>query len=205
MGRNGTPTVRSVHAATPGADWKPRRVIIFTEYGDTFRYLREQLTAAFEGTERGDERILSLTGGLGDEGRAAIQRAFNGNLDEHPVRVLLATDAAREGINLQGHCSDLFHYDVPWNPSRLEQRNGRIDRALQPEKKVRCGYFLYTQRAEDAVLGDARLDHLPLRLGRHEPSQSRPRPRACSRWCSTRRLIHPGRHPQIPTRRLPLS
>ncbi len=137
---------------SPGADWKRRRVIIFTEYGDTLRYLKEQLTAAFEGTERGDERILSLTGGLGDEGRAAIQRAFNGDLEEHPVRVLLATDAAREGINLQGHCSDLFHYDVPWNPSRLEQRNGRIDRALQPEKKVRCGYFLYTQRAEDAVL-----------------------------------------------------
>ncbi len=135
-----------------GADWKPRRVIIFTEYGDTLGYLKEQLTAAFEGTERGDERILTLRGGMGDEGRAAVQRAFNGDLEEHPVRVLLATDAAREGINLQGHCADLFHFDVPWNPSRLEQRNGRIDRALQPEKTVRCGYFLYTQRVEDAVL-----------------------------------------------------
>lgn len=137
---------------TRGAAWKPRRVIIFTEYGDTLRYLKEQLTAAFEGTHRGDERILTLTGGLGDEKRAEIQDAFNGSLDAFPVRVLLATDAAREGINLQGHCADLFHFDVPWNPSRLEQRNGRIDRALQPEPVVRCGYFVYSQRAEDAIL-----------------------------------------------------
>jgi ERCC4-related helicase len=135
-----------------GAKWKPRRLIIFTEYGDTLRYLKEQLTAAFEGTQRGDERILTMTGGIGDTRRAEVQDAFNGDLDEFPVRILLATDAAREGINLQGHCADLFHYDVPWNPSRLEQRNGRIDRALQPEPEVRCGYFVYEQRAEDAVL-----------------------------------------------------
>ncbi|NBD12652.1 DISARM system SNF2-like helicase DrmD [Corallococcus silvisoli] len=137
---------------TRGAAWKPRRVILFTEYGDTLRYLKEQLTAAFEGTQRGDERILTLTGGLDDAKRAEVQAAFNGPLDEFPVRFLLATDAAREGINLQGHCADLFHFDVPWNPSRMEQRNGRIDRALQPEPVVRCGYFVYAQRAEDAVL-----------------------------------------------------
>lgn len=136
----------------PGAGWKPRRVIIFTEYGDTLRYLRQQLSAAFEGTERGDERILTFTGGLGDARRAEVQAAFNAHPDEHPVRVLLATDAAREGINLQGHCADLFHYDVPWNPSRLEQRNGRIDRTLQPSPEVRCHYFVYTQRTEDEVL-----------------------------------------------------
>lgn len=136
----------------PRAKWKPTRVIIFTEYGDTLRYLHQQLTAAFEGTDRGDERILTLTGGLGDARRAEVQEAFNSAPDEHPVRVLLATDAAREGINLQGHCADLFHYDVPWNPSRLEQRNGRIDRTLQPAPEVRCHYFVYAQRAEDEVL-----------------------------------------------------
>ncbi|WP_225888703.1 DISARM system SNF2-like helicase DrmD [Myxococcus xanthus] len=137
---------------TRGAAWKPRRVILFTEYGDTLRYLKEQLTAAFEGTHRGDERILTLTGGIDDVRRAEVQAAFNGSMEEFPVRVLLATDAAREGINLQGHCADLFHIDVPWNPSRMEQRNGRIDRALQPASTVRCGYFVYGQRAEDAVL-----------------------------------------------------
>src|SRR5262249_11566022 len=54
--------------------------------------------------------------------------------------------------NLQAHCADLFHFDVPWNPGRMEQRNGRIDRTLQPANEVRCHYFSYTQRQEDRVL-----------------------------------------------------
>jgi SNF2 family DNA or RNA helicase len=58
------------------------------------------------------------------------------------VRILVATDAAREGVNLQGHCADLFHFDIPWNPARMEQRNGRIDRTLQPAPEVRCHYFV---------------------------------------------------------------
>ena len=49
-------------------------------------------------------------------------------------------------------CADLFHFDLPWNPSRLEQRNGRIDRKLQPAKQVTCRYFIYAQRPEDIVL-----------------------------------------------------
>ena len=68
------------------------------------------------------------------------------------LRILIATDAAREGLNLQAHCWHLFHYDLPWNPSRLEQRNGRIDRKLQPNGEVFCHYFVYTQRPEDRVL-----------------------------------------------------
>src|SRR5262249_29486960 len=82
----------------------------------------------------------------------AVQRAFNGTLDEYPVRILVATDAAREGLNLQAFCADLFHFDVPWNPARMEQRNGRIDRVLQPEALVRCHYFVYEHRPEDRVL-----------------------------------------------------
>ena len=68
------------------------------------------------------------------------------------MRILIATDAAREGLNLQCHCWNLFHFDVPWNPSRMEQRNGRIDRKLQPKAEVYCHYFVYKQRAEDRVL-----------------------------------------------------
>ncbi|MDX9722264.1 MAG: helicase, partial [Myxococcota bacterium] len=63
-----------------------------------------------------------------------------------------ATDAAREGVNLQNHCYDLFHFDIPWNPGRLEQRNGRIDRKLQKHHEVNCSYFVLPQRAEDRVL-----------------------------------------------------
>jgi hypothetical protein len=55
-------------------------------------------------------------------------------------------------LNLQGHCWNLFHFDVPWNPSRMEQRNGRIDRKLQPQAEVFCHYFFYKQRPEDRIL-----------------------------------------------------
>lgn len=132
--------------------WTDRRVLIFTEYGDTKRYLRALLNAAVDGTEDGDERIMEFHGAMSDEQREEVQRAFNSPPEEHPVRILIATDAAREGVNLQGHCADLFHFDVPWNPARIEQRNGRIDRTMQPSKEVRCHYFVYTDRTEDIVL-----------------------------------------------------
>jgi len=132
--------------------WTDRRVLIFTEYGDTKRYLKAILEASIEGTHRADERIMDFHGGMSDDQREEVQRAFNGPPDEHPVRILIATDAAREGVNLQGHCADLFHIDVPWNPARMEQRNGRIDRTLQPSPEVHCHYFYYPHRAEDIVL-----------------------------------------------------
>lgn len=132
--------------------WTDRRVIIFTEYGHTKSYLRKILGTAVEGTDAGAHRIGVFDGGLPEQSRAALQEAFNGSPAEHPIRVLIATDAAREGINLQGRCQDLFHFDIPWNPARLDQRNGRIDRTLQPEPEVRCMYFVYPERAEDEVL-----------------------------------------------------
>lgn len=136
----------------PKRAWNDRRVLLFTEYGDTMRHLQKALGAALEDTDRGDERIAVFHGGMGDEAREELQRAFNGNTKENPVRILIATDAAREGLNLQNHCADLFHIDIPWNPARMEQRNGRIDRTLQPAPVVRCHYFVYPDRAEDAVL-----------------------------------------------------
>ena len=87
-----------------------------------------------------------------DEDREETKRAFNAHPDQSPLRILIATDAAREGINLQNHCADLFHFDVPWNPSRMEQRNGRIARVLQRAPEVRCHYFVFRQRPEDRVL-----------------------------------------------------
>lgn len=132
--------------------WADRRVLIFTESVDTKRYLRQMLDSAFRATDRGDERILELHGAMPEDRREEVQRAFNGPFAEYPVRVLLATDAAREGVNLQGRCADLFHFDIPWNPARMEQRNGRIDRTGQDEPVVRCHYFRYEARAEDVVL-----------------------------------------------------
>jgi superfamily II DNA/RNA helicase len=132
--------------------WNERRVLIFTEYADTKRYLEEQLRAALATTEQADARIDVFHGGMGDERREEIKRAFNASPSDHTLRILIATDAAREGVNLQNHCADLFHFDVPWNPSRMEQRNGRIDRKLQRAEEVRCHYYVFTQRPEDQVL-----------------------------------------------------
>ncbi len=86
------------------------------------------------------------------EQRQRIKQAFNGDPRDNPLRIIIATDAAREGLNLQAHCWNLFHFDVPWNPARMEQRNGRIDRKLQPRPEVFCHYFFYHQRPEDRIL-----------------------------------------------------
>lgn len=134
------------------ASWNDLRILIFTEWEDTKRYVVNMLRAAIADTDRADERIEVFHGPTPPEKREAIKRAFNSSPATHPVRILVATDSAREGLNLQAHCHNLFHIDVPWNPSRLEQRNGRIDRKLQPNPEVYCHYFVYTQRAEDRVL-----------------------------------------------------
>ncbi|MCK6461008.1 MAG: DISARM system SNF2-like helicase DrmD [Planctomycetes bacterium] len=136
----------------PGAQWNARRVLIFTEYADTKRYLQRQLEAAVAESDRGGERIDTFHGGIGEKRREAIKAAFNADPMKHPLRILIATDAAREGVNLQNHCNELFHFDVPWNPGRMEQRNGRIDRTLQRKGDVYCRYFVLPQRVEDRVL-----------------------------------------------------
>ncbi|MDA7858632.1 DISARM system SNF2-like helicase DrmD [Mariniblastus sp.] len=132
--------------------WLDRRVIVFTESMATKAYIERQLQRALAHTDDGHRRVMIFHGGMGDDRRAEIQTAFNSPSDEHPVRILIATDAAREGVNLQGNCADLFHYDVPWNPAVMEQRNGRIDRTLQSEPEVCCHYFVYKDRKEDIVL-----------------------------------------------------
>ena len=133
--------------------WNNRRVLIFTEnrQGTKMRLL-EVLSQAIEGTDRADDRIAVIDGLTNGDRRKEIQRSFNADPEKDPLRILIATDAAREGLNLQAHCADLFHLDLPWNPGRLEQRNGRIDRKLQPADEVRCHYFVLPQRVEDRVL-----------------------------------------------------
>ena len=133
--------------------WNDRRVLIFTENREgTKRYLRKILEAAIAGTDRAEERIETIDGLVAGARRREIQRRFNAPPAEDPLRILLATDAAREGLNFQAYCTDLFHFDLPWNPGRIEQRNGRIDRKLQPAPEVRCHYFKLPQRREDRVL-----------------------------------------------------
>ena len=135
-----------------GAKWNDTRVLIFTEYDDTKRYLVGRLEAAMAGSDQAERRIQIFHGPTPPPKREEIKQAFNTDPRKHPVRILIATDAAREGLNLQAHCHNLFHFDVPWNPSRMEQRNGRIDRKLQPQPEVFCHYFVYKQRPEDRII-----------------------------------------------------
>ena len=102
------------------------RLIVFTEYKTTLDYLVRRLRERYP-----DDCVLTLFGsggpeGMDETGREHVKAAFNDPTS--PVRVLVATDAASEGLNLHRNARYLLHYDCPWNPSRLEQRNGRIDR-----------------------------------------------------------------------------
>ncbi len=133
--------------------WNNRRVIIFTENREgTKRYLKSMLEQAIESSDQAELRIEVIDGLTSSQNRKEIQRRFNTDPSKDPLRILIATDAAREGLNFQAHCADLFHFDLPWNPGRIEQRNGRIDRKLQPADEVRCHYFVLPQRVEDRIL-----------------------------------------------------
>ncbi|MBX6422938.1 DISARM system SNF2-like helicase DrmD [Thermosulfurimonas sp. F29] len=124
-----------------------KRLIVFTEYKDTLDYLYEKLSARY-----GEEKVLALYGGLNLSEREKIKEAFQAPPSEHPVRILVATDAAAEGINLQNHCHHLLHYEIPWNPNRLEQRNGRIDRHGQKAEEVRIFHFVYQDHKDSEFL-----------------------------------------------------
>jgi superfamily II DNA or RNA helicase len=111
-----------------GEYWTNERVVVFTEYRDTQIWLKELL--AQEGM--GGERVRLLYGGMDAWHREQLRLAFQEPPDRNKVRVLLATDAASEGIDLHEHCHRLVNYDIPFNPNKLEQRIGRIDRYGQP-------------------------------------------------------------------------
>jgi superfamily II DNA or RNA helicase len=113
------------HEMTRDSAGNPRKIIIFSEHRDTLRYLAERIRR-LPGRGNG---VVEIHGGLGRDDRVAIQRRFT---DEPGTSVLVATDAAGEGLNLQ--CAHLMvNYDLPWNPNRIEQRFGRIHRIGQTE------------------------------------------------------------------------
>ena len=105
--------------------WSDERVIIFTEYRASQNWLKEVLA---QHGFTGGNRMLTMYGGMDLDEREHVKAAFQSAPEVSPVRILLATDAAAEGLNLQNHCYRLIHYEIPWNPNRLEQRDGRIDR-----------------------------------------------------------------------------
>ena len=123
----------------PNGKWNEERVIIFTEYRATQKWLFDLL--AREGfAEEG--RLEMIYGGMPNDQREPIKAAFQAHPKESKVRILLTTDAASEGVNLQNHCSKLIHFEIPWNPNRMEQRNGRVDRHGQKADEVHIHHFV---------------------------------------------------------------
>jgi len=123
----------------PGGKWNEERVIIFTEYRATQKWLFDLL--AREDFAAGG-RLEMIYGGMPNDQREPIKAAFQAHPRESAVRILLATDAASEGVNLQNHCSKLIHFEIPWNPNRMEQRNGRVDRHGQKADEVHIHHFV---------------------------------------------------------------
>lgn len=111
---------------TPRPIPSPRqKIVVFTEHRDTLNYLERQISTLLGRPQA----VVLIHGGMGREERRKSQESFLYNAD---VQVLLATDAAGEGINLQ-RAHLMVNYDLPWNPNRLEQRFGRIHRIGQTE------------------------------------------------------------------------
>lgn len=106
-------------------DGHRRKLVIFTEHRDTLVYLAARIRSVLGRTEA----VVTIHGGMGREDRQKSQELFT---QDKSVEVLIATDAAGEGINLQ-RAHLMINYDLPWNPNRLEQRFGRIHRIGQTE------------------------------------------------------------------------
>lgn len=107
---------------------KQRKLIIFTEHRDTLNYLCSKIKNLI-GDAGNDDAVVLIHGGVKREERRKVQEMFR---NDPSVRVLIATDAAGEGVNLQ-NANLMVNYDLPWNPNRLEQRFGRIHRIGQTE------------------------------------------------------------------------
>lgn len=124
--------------------------IVWCRYVATAEYVAEHLRRHLPS----DVQVVCVTGRMGDEEREA---KIN-EIDAQQPRVLVATDCLSEGINLQEKFSAVLHYDLPWNPNRLEQREGRVDRYGQPKQKVKAVQFIGRDNPVDGVVIEVLLD-----------------------------------------------
>jgi len=126
-----------------------RAVLVFTEYSDTLEYLRDSLVdhyGAVLGCYSGDGgRVLTAEGW-----KAVTKDVITQMLQDSELQVLLCTDAASEGLNLQA-ASAVVNYDLPWNPSKVEQRIGRVDRIGQARDDVVVVNLFLKDSVDDRV------------------------------------------------------
>ncbi|MDP9438446.1 MAG: DEAD/DEAH box helicase, partial [Actinomycetota bacterium] len=119
--------------------------IVFCRFIPTAEYVADELRKKLKGVE-----VAAVTGTLPPAEREARVEELGG----HGKRVLVATDCLSEGINLQGYFDAVFHYDLSWNPTRHEQREGRVDRYGQPEPTVRALTYYGVDNQIDGVVLD---------------------------------------------------
>ncbi|MCY4001556.1 MAG: DEAD/DEAH box helicase [Bacteroidetes bacterium] len=119
------------------------RLLIFTERIATQEFLRDQL---IDDLGLSEDAVVVMNGNLSDVDQQQIVDDFGA--DQSSVRLLISTDVGSEGINLHYHCRRLIHFDIPWSPIRLQQRNGRIDRYGQ-ERNPQIFYFITESENED--------------------------------------------------------
>lgn len=150
-----------------GDRWTNERVILFTEYRATQQWMQEIL--ASHGF--GGERLALIYGGMDPKEREGVKAAFQANPSESPVRILLATDAASEGIDLQNHCHLMIHLEIPYNPNVMEQRNGRIDRHGQRASEVVIWHPVDAEggHGEDILRALRKLDAMRADMGSVNP------------------------------------
>jgi superfamily II DNA/RNA helicase len=125
----------------PNGQWNDERIILFTEFRDTQTYIARLLHQHDLAGPSG-ERLALIYGGMDRVQREALRMQFQAHPSKSPIRILLATDAASEGIDLQRQCHRLVHIEIPFSPTKLEQRNGRVDRHLQPSPRVFIYHFV---------------------------------------------------------------
>ena len=160
----------------PTPRWSDRRVLIFTENREgTKRHLKAILEQAIEGSDGANVRSEVIDGLTRGARRKEIQWRFNADPAPDPLRILLATDAAREGLNFQAHRADVFHFDLPWNlgQHRAAQRPHRSQAAAG------AGGALPRLRAAAACrepgAGGARLQGRDHQAGARQPRAARDR------------------------------
>ncbi|AFY96840.1 helicase-related protein [Chamaesiphon minutus] len=123
--------------------------IVWCRYLATAKYVSEQLTQELTKKKSSQVRIIAITGEQSEDERE--ERLAE--LATYPQRVMVATDCLSEGVNLQNHFQAAIHYDLPWNPNRLEQREGRIDRYGQAAPVVKtCLLYGSDNKIDLAVL-----------------------------------------------------
>ena len=131
-----------------------RPILVFSEYAETMEYIRDNLANHYA------DQVSSYSGGGGAfyrEGKwiSATKKEITDALKQGTIRYLVCTDAASEGLNLQT-ASALINYDLPWNPSKVEQRIGRIDRIGQREREIWVYNFLLKDSVDEKVYGALR-------------------------------------------------